>query len=75
MQRHTAKTGFDTDPRTGFQSGVYKRKLKKVRGDWKKLYNYDLRILYSSPHVTGIISSIRDDKKIQEICTKFSLEY
>lgn len=29
MQRQTAKTGFNTDPRTGFQSGIPKRKEKK----------------------------------------------
>jgi len=75
MLRQRAKTGFNTDRRTGFQSGIHKRKLKKVRGDMKKLYNYNLRILYSSPHVTGLISSIRDDTKIPEIYIKFSLEY
>jgi len=57
-----------------FNPELIKESKKKVRGYWKKLYNYDLRILYSSPHI-GIISSIRDDMKIREICTKLSLEY
>lgn len=41
-----------------------------MRGNWKKLYNYVLSILYSSPHIIGIISSIRYDMKIWEIHTK-----
>jgi hypothetical protein len=60
-----------------FNPEFIKESKKKVRGDWKKLYNYDLRILLvcSSPHVIGILSSVRDDMKIREICTKFSLEF
>jgi hypothetical protein len=56
-----------------FNPGFIKERKKKVRGDWKKLYNYDLHILYSSPHVTGISSPIRDDMKVREKYTKFSL--
>jgi hypothetical protein len=39
--------------------GIFGHKRDEVTGEWRKLYNQDLRDLYSSPSIIRIIKSRR----------------
>jgi hypothetical protein len=39
--------------------GIFAPKRDEVKGGWRKLYNGELRDLYSSPNIIGIIKSMR----------------